>query len=709
MADETVKINTPGPQLDEVAAITKDFDIYWGWIKRLENPDPVLRTEGQGKGLKLYDEVSRDAHAGAVLQSRYLAVVGKEWEIIAADSGKKVGRTPTITKEQKIADFVQTILLACNFDQFRQELLESILYGYYVGEVIWRVENNQVTIEKLRAKHPRRFIFTPERELRLLTLYDMVQGEAVPDHKFIIMTYGSSDIPYGDGIGKSIWWPVWFKKNAIKFWMIYSEKFGSPTPVGKYPAGSTESQKKTLLSALEAIQQETGITIPDGMTIEFLEAQRAGTINTYESLCKFMDKQISKRVLGQTATTEGTPGRLGNEKAQQEVRDDIIKADADVLCECLNESLIKWLVDFNFGPQAAYPKLWIRTNAELDLKPLADRDKLLSVDIGVPITKKYFYDTYAIPEPLEGEDLVKPTPPVSNPFGQQPQNQPLADPTKFSRHSRGIIQFDEMDDWIAHYMDRLKPSLQNARINAQDDVETWLRSLHLPPSEAELQAKVSDILGSSYSSLNRKAIADTITEIYKTYREASTVTIGFGAADIRSVNFLSKLDNFYFSKWVDNPDAQKALHGFISDQYLENGAGLFGRGSAEDIQSFRDLLGQKVADLEDWQIRRITDTSVARVRNWGSVAQMRSGGIASLQIYEPTQECDFCKAMNGRVISAATAYSTMMDQATMSPEEYTADLKANVPTVDNIDAFVGQGLLPPYHPHCRGIVIKKMG
>ncbi|HBJ76260.1 MAG TPA: hypothetical protein DDY86_12470, partial [Syntrophaceae bacterium] len=89
MAEEAVK----KPQItDEVATIAKDIDIFYGWIKRLENPDPVLRSESTGRGLKLYDEVDRDAHAGSVLQQRNLAVVGKEWEVIPAKSARKLGR-----------------------------------------------------------------------------------------------------------------------------------------------------------------------------------------------------------------------------------------------------------------------------------------------------------------------------------------------------------------------------------------------------------------------------------------------------------------------------------------------------------------------------------------------------------------------------------------------------------------------------------------
>lgn len=41
----------------------------------------------------------------------------------------------------------------------------------------------------------------------------------------------------------------------------------------------------------------------------------------------------------------------------------------------------------------------------------------LVVDIGLPITKSYFYETYGIPEPAEGEELVIP-PPSQSPLGK---------------------------------------------------------------------------------------------------------------------------------------------------------------------------------------------------------------------------------------------------------------------------------------------------
>ncbi|MGD8388166.1 MAG: DUF935 family protein [Desulfobacteraceae bacterium] len=409
---------TPKPEMQEFATARKDIDIFTGWLTRLENPDPVLRTESAGAGLRLYDDVKRDAHAGSVLQTRYLSVVGKEWQIEAADGPATRGRTPQVTREQKIADFVQKVLLDCNFDQARQELLQGILYGFYAAEVLWKQTKvggePSIVVDKIRAKHPKRFTFSQERELRLLTPTSRFDGEPVPDRKFIVFTWGSSDNPYGEGLGQKLWWPVWFKKNNIKFWLVFLEKFGSPTAVGKHPRGAKPEEKETLLNALDAIQQETGIAIPDDLAIEFLEATRGGSVS-YETMCEYMDKQVSKAVLGQVATTEGTPGRLGNEDAQEEVRADILKADADLQCECLNSTIIKWIVDFNFPGVVDYPHMWIRTDAEQDLKDLAERDKTLAVDIGVPVPKTYWYRTYGIPEPTEEDEaLVVPQKPASS-------------------------------------------------------------------------------------------------------------------------------------------------------------------------------------------------------------------------------------------------------------------------------------------------------
>ena len=391
---------------DEVATAAKDLDIFAGWISRLENPDPVLRTESQGKGLKLYDEVDRDSHAGSVLQTRYLSVVGKEWNIVPGRSGSENGKAATTAQDEKIADFVKETLKETNFDQGRREILQAILYGFYVSEIMWKYEDGAIKIDKFICKHPRRFSFTVEREMRLLTPNSMIEGEPVPERKFIVFTHGDSDNPYGKGLGQKLWWPVWFKKHGVKFWLVFLEKYGMPTAVGKYPPGTDPTQQQALLDAIDAIQNETGIKIPDTMQLEFMEAKRGGQVQ-YVTFADFMDRQSSKTVLGQTLTVEvGEKGSYAASKTHEEVRQDILEADAKLSDACLNESVVRWIVDYNFPGVTSYPKMKTKTEAEGDPAIRSEIDERLTSKIGLPVGKKYFYETYGIPEPSDDEEVV---------------------------------------------------------------------------------------------------------------------------------------------------------------------------------------------------------------------------------------------------------------------------------------------------------------
>jgi len=414
--------------MGEVARIEKD--IYQEYIGRtLLNPDKLLRSEGGGRGIELYEDVLIDPQIRSTLQTRKLAVVCKEWEVVPASEK---------LKDRKIAEFVTDVLKGFGYDAARSMLLSGIVLGYKPGEIMWEYSEGSVWVKEIIGRASRRFCFDLDRSLRLLTLGNMIEGEQLPDRKFIVFrNISDNGTPYGDPLGKSLYWPAWFKKNAVKFWMIFSDKFGMPTAVGKYPAGMEDpAQINKLVDAITAIQTDSAVAIPDSMIIELLESARTGTMNTYESLCTFMNAEISKVLLGQTLTTEMSQkgGSYAASKTHNDVREDYVKADADSLCECQNNSLIKWIVDYNFPAVTQYPKVWIRTEPEADLLTQAQRDKILAVDIkGLKIPTRYFYETYAIPEPEGDEDCIegKDAPaPVMGPVADSAKNRAAKAPSK---------------------------------------------------------------------------------------------------------------------------------------------------------------------------------------------------------------------------------------------------------------------------------------
>lgn len=388
MAEETrpAAQTAPGaPETNEIASIRRDFNLlFFGDIQF--NTDPTLLTRGGGKGLKIYDELERDAHAYAVLHKRKMAVISRPWDILpASDSPIDV----------QAADVVRENFKQMQFDRICTELLDATLKGFAVGEVMWAIEGSSIVAQNVIPRDQRRFAFDLERRLRLLTRERMLEGEELPQRKFIVHSVGAKDgSPYGLGLGHRLFWPVFFKRQDIVFWLTFADKFGSPTSLGKYPPGTQPVDQEKLLNALQAISQDAGIIIPEGMAVELLEAARSGSIDTYEKLARYMDEQISEATLGETMSTTAQGAGLGSGQANvhNEVRVDLAKADGNLLSDALNDSIVKWIVDYNV-PGAAYPKLYRDFDEDEDLTAHSERDKNI-YELGYEPDENYITETY---------------------------------------------------------------------------------------------------------------------------------------------------------------------------------------------------------------------------------------------------------------------------------------------------------------------------
>ena len=199
--------------------------------------------------------------------------------------------------------------------------------------------------------------------------------------------------PYGLGLGTRLFWPVFFKNQGIVFWLKFAEKFGGPTVIGKYPDFSSEENQRRLLEALMSASQETAAIVPLGSEVELLQAAQGGSIETYERLLEYMDSAISKAVLGETLTTQiGDKGSYSASQIHNDVRMELTKADADLLSNTLNESLLAWLTEFHF-PGANPPRIWRRIEEPFNAKAEAEKDKILS-DMGFDPDEAYIQEKY---------------------------------------------------------------------------------------------------------------------------------------------------------------------------------------------------------------------------------------------------------------------------------------------------------------------------
>ncbi|AFY72152.1 protein of unknown function DUF935 (plasmid) [Thalassoporum mexicanum PCC 7367] len=389
---ETTPARLTSTQTNEFANLNRNHLNFGGLFNGfpITNPDKTLQTRGGGKGLEIYTEAARDCHLSAVLEKRYLSVIRLLWEVIPASDEAIDQQAAELVRQQLhnlavpvSSNSTSTTLNVRGFDGVCLGLLEAIYYGYAVAEIIWQRHNQQIIAHRIKIHDRRRFTFVAneagEFDLRLLTPAERIKGEAVPDRKFIVHQYGSDDDnPWGWGLGSKVFWPVFFKRQNLQFWLTFAERYGSPLAVGKYPQGTSQDAQQVLLDALTDISQGYRVIMPKEMEINFQTAAQNGSIATYESLCNFCNNEISKCVLGETGTTDqtGSGGSRARDSVGNEVRLEKTQADADILSETLNRTLARWITEYNL-PAARPPRIQRVVRQAQDHEKQARVDKLL--------------------------------------------------------------------------------------------------------------------------------------------------------------------------------------------------------------------------------------------------------------------------------------------------------------------------------------------
>lgn len=372
-------MTAPKELTQEIATVAKDITYpAYGGIMR--SSDDVLAQKGGAKGLAIYDDLERDPWVYACLHKRKMAVIGRPWIVEPASDSRL---------DKKAADMVRAHLNALGFDAACYHLLDAILKGRSAGEIMWVVDGNELRPGEILPRNGLRFTFDDNCALRLLTIASPLYGEEVPDKKFIVHRFGAKDgNPHGLGLGQKLWWPVFFKRQGLAFWLQFLDKFGAPTAVGKYQAGVNIAE---LEDALRRIAHDAGVALPDGATVELLEAKRGGQA-THEHLVRYMDEQIAAAILCEGGG-KGSGGELASAAIlRNELRLELVQADADLLTDTLAASLIAWDVELNM-PGAKPPRVRREVKEEEDLKARAERDKVL-YDMGFKPTLDYVRETY---------------------------------------------------------------------------------------------------------------------------------------------------------------------------------------------------------------------------------------------------------------------------------------------------------------------------
>ncbi|MGZ8954923.1 MAG: phage portal protein family protein [Methylovulum sp.] len=381
----------------EIASRTSDPNFY-GVLQFLPNPDTILRK--MGKSQEVFDAIVADAHVIGELRPMRANIIAHKWRILPG--GDRLEDLRAFELAQKV--YRQRPAPGMGWPDVFWTMQEAVLRGQRIHEVVWElVDGLQVPVQVLdRPNH--RFIYGIENELRLLNQENRVVGVPVDPYKFLVSRHMPSyDNPYGVALLSSCFWPYTFKHNGFRYFTKFCEKYGIPWAVGKYPAGTAQTQIDALADGLARMVEDAIAAIPDSGKVELIESNSSSKQLPQERLIQVCNAEMSKCLSSQTLATEiNGQGSFAAAQTHREREQENGAADRKIV-EASNNQLLAWLTELNFAG-AAQPRFEFYRESEAR-KDWIDVFSVTRDFLDVPV--KFAHERLQIPMPQKDEAVLQ--------------------------------------------------------------------------------------------------------------------------------------------------------------------------------------------------------------------------------------------------------------------------------------------------------------
>lgn len=403
--------------------------------------------------LTLAEEMEeRDWHYSSVLGTRKRAVSGLDVSVTPASED---------AQDKKIADAVRQLTLDPCFGDMLDGCMDALGKGYSATEITWD-RSGKEWMPRYEWRDPRFFRFDYATQSELLLMDDEhIMGKPLPAYKFIVHRPKlKCGLTVRGGLARLVAAAYMCKSYTLTDWMAFAEVFGMPLRVGRYEPGATQADINTLITAVTNLGTDAAAVLPKSMTIDFQSLPRTsdGGDKVFMALADWLDRQVSKGVLGQTMTTDSASTGLGSNTAEvhNKVRTDIQISDARQLSNTLNRDLVRPFVDLNFGPQKKYPSMHLPVLEPEDLEVLSNALAEL-VPLGLEVEQAEIRDRLGLRTPKKGAKLLQKAPDTT-----PPHPDPKPDPTRdlriaTNRTQRGAPIEDTIDEFTADSLDNWQP------------------------------------------------------------------------------------------------------------------------------------------------------------------------------------------------------------------------------------------------------------
>lgn len=385
-----------------------DVGDYMAALKSIESVDLPSRY----KLLDIIDEALTDAHLYAVIQKRKSAVLNSPIEFT------RNGVPDDIIGEQLRSPWFQRLLNdVLDIEQFGNTLLQ------------FRREGEWLDYDLIPRKH-----YCPIRRIILQRQTD-ITGESFDSFSDLVLLGDPRDLGL---LAKAALYVI-YKRNALSDFAQFVELYGHPLKEGTYNAYDAEVRKK-LANDLYESGGSSVVVHPEGTNLTIHDASnKNATGQLYEGFMQFCNDELSKLELGNTLTTEvGEKGTQALGTVHQAGEDKITQLSKQLVLNVLNYELTD--IFTNLGFNTAGGEFTFANPQVKDLSARIQIDLQLKA-MGLKIPESYLYETYGVPKPEEGDEVVSEPEPAKPEEEKTPEQKP--DPEEEKKNKSPQQKVDE--------------------------------------------------------------------------------------------------------------------------------------------------------------------------------------------------------------------------------------------------------------------------
>lgn len=319
-----------------------------------------------------------------------------------------------------------------NFQSTTNQIADAFLWGYHPAQLVWRLDSDGWRrIERVEPLRPEWFSFDDDENLVLNVSNGKLK--TLPKSAWIC-AWNEREFanPYGFRECEALFFPVIFKREALKMFAIAGERFG----VGGFLEGVMTNQRfyqddssvSEFFERLKTMLKDGVVVRPQDQDVKWTSFNGVVDGRIYASLINVCNKEIAKTYLGHYLQLETeTGGSIATKEAIEQGNKMVTNTRSEMIISFWHQHRDQFF-RYNYAANEQEFQKIRRDLPSLNLRPsddsniaFAQRDAYL-IRLGFRPKKSYIAKTYQIQEDLfDLAPIDDPDPTGANNPNSQPE------------------------------------------------------------------------------------------------------------------------------------------------------------------------------------------------------------------------------------------------------------------------------------------------